>query len=86
LLYLGRAAGGCPGRKNIKEFHMIRTIAAALAAFALLSFGALADEPKPADTAAGMKADTKADKKASKKHKKGHKKAAEKKDAAAPTK
>jgi hypothetical protein len=61
---------------------MIRTIAAALAAFALLSFSALADEAKPADTTAGAaKADAKADKKTAKKHKK-HKKAAKPADAA----
>ncbi len=68
---------------------MIRTIAAALAAFALLAFGANAEETKPADTtapAADKKAD-KAEKKAHKKaHKKGKKAAAEKPAEAAPAK
>lgn len=57
---------------------MIRTIAAALAAFALLSFGARAEETKAADTTAPT-----ADKKADKVEKKAHKKAKKAKKAAA---
>ena len=53
---------------------MIRTIAAALAAFVLVSFGVRAEETKPADTKPA-----KAEKKAHKKAKKA------KKDAAAKT-
>ena len=49
---------------------MIRTIAAALAAFVLVSFGVRADEPAKADAPA---ADKKADKKAHKKAKKAKK-------------
>jgi len=49
---------------------MIRTIAAALAAFVLVSFGVLADEPPKTDT--GKTADAKPAKKA-KKHKKAKK-------------
>ena len=68
---------------------MIRTIASALAAFALLSFGARAeDAAKPADTTAP--AATKADKAEKKAHKKAHKKAkkadAAKSDTTAPAK
>lgn len=63
---------------------MIRSIAAALAAFALLSFGARAEETKAADTASST-ANT-ADKKADKTAKKAHKKMKKaKKDAAAKT-
>jgi hypothetical protein len=58
---------------------MIRTIAAALAAFVLLASAAYADEPKPADTKADKKA-----KKTAKKHKKADKKAAETTPADAP--
>ena len=61
---------------------MIRTIAAALAAFALLSFGARAEETKPADAAAAPAAD----KKAAKAEKKAHKKAKKSKKAAAEAK
>ncbi len=61
---------------------MIRTIAAALAAFALVSFSAVADEAAPAD----KKADAKMDKKAHKKGKKAKKAAAEKPADAAPAK
>lgn len=50
---------------------MIRTIAAALAAFVLASFGVRAEEPAKTDApATEKKADTKAEKKA---HKKAHK-------------
>jgi hypothetical protein len=51
---------------------MIRTIAAALAAFVLLASAAYADEPKPADAKADKK-----HKKMGKKHKKADKKAAD---------
>jgi hypothetical protein len=63
---------------------MIRTIASTLAAFALASFGAFAeDPPKAADAPA---ADKKADKGGKKAHKKGKKakKAADTKPADAP--
>jgi hypothetical protein len=63
---------------------MIRTIAAALAAFALVSFSAIADDAKPADTKAETKADAKPAKKSSKKHSKKDTKDAAKTDAAAP--
>src|SRR4051812_23215379 len=47
-----------------QEQHMIRTIAAALAAFALVSFGVRAEDAKPAAAAAAEapKAEEKADK------------------------
>jgi hypothetical protein len=64
---------------------MIRTIAATLAAFALSSFGAFAEDPPKADAPA---ADKKADKGGKKAHKKGKKakakKAADTKPADAP--
>jgi hypothetical protein len=50
---------------------MIRTITAALAAFALISFAAMADDAKPAET----KKEEKAEKKAEKAEKKADKKA-----------
>ena len=59
---------------------MIRSIAAALAAFALLSFGVRAEDAKPAEAPkadAAKKAEKKADKKAEKKT--DEKKAADKK-------
>ena len=59
---------------------MIRTIAAALAAFALVSFGALAEDKPAADAKATEK---KADKKAKKAEKKAEKAEA---PAAAPAK
>ena len=64
---------------------MIRTIAAALAAFALVSFGAFADDTKPADA---TKTDTKAEAKPkkAKKAKKAKKTDATKTDATAPAK
>jgi hypothetical protein len=66
---------------------MIRTIAAALAAFALVSFGVRADEPAKADAPAADKKMDKAEKKAHKKAKKSKKAAAEAKPAdAAPAK
>lgn len=52
---------------------MIRTIAAALAAFVLVSFGVRAEEPAKTEPAAEKKADAKAEKKAHKKHKKAKK-------------
>jgi len=62
---------------------MIRTIAAALAAFTLVSFGVLADEPAKTGASA---ADKKADKGGKKAHKKAKKakKAADTKPADAP--
>jgi hypothetical protein len=69
--------------------RMMRTIAALLAGFALISFGARAED-KPADAKADAKAEKKADAKAEKKDKKAAKdeKKAEKteKPAAAPAK
>ena len=61
---------------------MIRMIAAALAAFVLVSFGVQAEETKPADT----KADTTKPAKKAKKAKKSKKAEAPKTDAAAPVK
>jgi hypothetical protein len=62
---------------------MIRTIASALAAFFLVSFGVLAQEPAKTEAPAAEK---KADKPAKKAHKKGKKakKAADAKPADAP--
>jgi hypothetical protein len=57
---------------------MIRTIAAALAALALVSFGVRADEPAKTDAPATDKKMDKADKKAHKKAKKAKKAAAPK--------
>lgn len=66
---------------------MIRTIAAALAAFVLASFGVRAEETKPADTAGTAKADAKKGaKKAHKKAKKAKKDAAAKTDTTTPAK
>ena len=66
---------------------MIRTIAAALAAFALLSFGVRAEETKPAEAAKAEAKPEKAEKKAHKKaHKKAKKGAEEKPAEAAPAK
>jgi hypothetical protein len=62
---------------------MIRTIAAALAAFVLASFSVLADEPAKA---AGAAPDKKAEKKAHKKGKKAKKAADTKPADAAPAK
>ena len=64
---------------------MIRTIAAALAAFVLVSFSVRADEPAKAAEAPKADAPAKADKKAHKKGKKA-KKADKAADAAAPAK
>jgi hypothetical protein len=52
---------------------MIRSIAAALAAFALLSFAAKADEPAKAETKKAEAKEEKAEKKAEKKEKKAEK-------------
>ena len=61
---------------------MIRTIAAALAAFALISFGARAEDAAAAPAATDKKTETKATKKHSKK---AMKKSAKKADAAPAT-
>jgi len=64
-----------------KEINMIRTIAAALAAFCFVSFGAFA-QGSTTDTGTSAKTETKSDTtKASKKHKKAKK--AKKADTAA---
>ena len=49
---------------------MIRTIAAALAAFCLVSFSAFAQGSTSTDTSTAPKAETKSDTKSAKKHKK----------------
>jgi hypothetical protein len=82
-------APGTTGRKT-QENPMIRTIAAALAALALVSFSARAEDTKPADSTATTttKTETTKAKKHGKKAKKASKKAAAdtKADASAATK
>jgi len=59
-----------------KEINMIRTIAAALAAFCFVSFGAFAQGSTTTDTGSSTKTETKSDTtgtKTSKKHKKAKK-------------
>jgi len=65
-----------------KEITMIRTIAAALAAFCFVSFGAFAQGSTTTDTGTSPKSETKSDTKASKKHKKAKK--AKKADSTTP--